>query len=119
MQLLVANGAGGCILGQNSLRAIVIVPRAFKYCVALSICRHVLLTHNLTDLGIGEPGYAFAVRVLVDGGATEFFAGVLEDPDGVTILVDGVGHLRVAASILNNVTVSSSAFTGGLFVVSR
>lgn len=75
-------------------------------------------THHLTDLGIGEPGYAFALRVLVDGGATVFLAGVLEDPDRVTSLVDGVRHLGFFANILNNVRVAPSAFTFSFFVVS-
>jgi len=82
---------------------------------AISRHRH---SHHLTDLGIGEPGYAFALLVLVDGGATGFLAGVLEDPDRVTSLVDGVSHIRVFANILNNVRVAPSAFTDGFFVVS-
>lgn len=119
MQLQVANGARGWILGRDCPRAIVVVPRALKFGEASAISRHVLHSHHLTDLGIGEPGYAFAVRVLEDGSATVILAGVLEDPDRVTILVDGARHLWVFANILKNVRVASSAFTGGLFVVSR
>ena len=77
--------------------------------------------HDLTDLWIGEPGWAFAVRVLVDDGATVIYGGVLEDPDRVTSLVDfrAITQIRVFASILNNVRVAPSAFTYGFFVVSR
>ena len=120
MQLQVANGALGWIVVDICPRAIVVVPRALKFCKACAIRRHVLHSHDLTDLWIGEPGWAFAVRVLVDGAATEFLAGVLEDPDRVTSLVDirAISHIRVFANILDNVRVAPSAFTDGIFVVS-
>jgi len=127
VQLRVANTISHISIVVNLL-AIIPVPAALEHCEAVAIGHHSFVI-LLTDVGVGEPGRALAVRELVDSGREGWrwarliwltrailvvyaYLGHLDDPDGISsisvsravvINTCNVTDVRVLPKVLDNV----------------